>query len=202
MIAKLKKRFGPFCTGIKVNYEKEFANSPLKSLRFCEAVNDSFHIPILFITQNLSCMGSKRSMGLLKNDSNIIQHISEESKVLPKTIRYVLDDTPFFDNPVNNVLLGISEDMEREVQPDLYIMYVNPKDSMELVKNYTLITNQLPSIKPSIFLSVCGNAFVNTYKNKVMSISFGCPESRKYGGLKDNLMVVGIPFSICLEIFG
>jgi len=147
MISKLKKRFGLYCTGIKVNYGKEFENTPLKSLRFCEAVNDSFRTPILFNTQNLSCMGSRRSLGIFNNDDDLIQHISQESLVEPKTVKYVLDDTPIFDTPVYNVLLGISEEMEKEIQPDLYIMYIEPKDVMDLMKEYTLKLSKFPAIQ-------------------------------------------------------
>ncbi len=202
MISKLKRRFGPFCTGIKVNYEKEFVNSPLKTLRFCEAVNDSFHTPILFNPENLSCLGSKRSLGIFNNDDDLIQHISQESQVIPKTVKYVLDDTPILDTPVENILLGISEEMEKEVQPDMYIMYILPKNVMNLMKEYTLKLNKFPVIKPYTFLSVCGNIFVRTYRFGVMSASYGCPESRKYGGVKDNLVVVGIPYDKCLQLFG
>jgi len=178
-----------------------FENSPLKSLRFCEAVNDSFHIPLLFNPQNLSCLGSKRSLGILRNDDDLMQHISQESQVIPKTVKYVLDDTPILDTPFDNILLGISEEMEKEVQPDIYIMYIEPKNVMNLMKEYTLKLNKFPAIKPYTFLSVCGNVFVRTYKFGVMTISFGCPESRKYGGVKDNLVVVGIPYDKCLQLF-
>jgi uncharacterized protein (DUF169 family) len=147
-------------------------------------------------------MGSRRSLGIFKNDDDLIQHISQESQVEPKTVKYVLDDTPIFDPLVNNILLGISEEMENEVQPDMYIMYIEPKDVMDLMKEYTLKLNKFPAIKPYTFLSICGNVFVRTYKFGVMSISYGCPESRRYGGVKDNLVVVGIPYDKCLQLFG
>jgi len=200
MISKLKNRFGLFCTGIKVNYDKEFDNSPLKSLRFCEAVNDSFHTPVLFNPQNLSCLGSKRSFGVFENDDELIQHISQDSQVVPETVKNVLNDIPIIDSKINNILLGINEEMEKDITPDLYIMYIKPKDVLVLMREYTQKLNKLPSIKPYFFLSVCGNIFVRTYKFGVMSISFGCPESRKYGGVKDNLVIVGIPYNNCLQL--
>jgi uncharacterized protein (DUF169 family) len=201
MINELKKRFGPKCLGLKVNYTKKFENSPLKQIRFCEAVNDAFKTPLLFNPQNLSCYGAKRSMGILKHDEELVQHIAQESRIASQIIRMAVNDIPHFESPIHNILMGIDEEMEKEVTPDMFILFISPKDVMELMKEYALKLSQYPIIKPYTFMSVCGSVFANTYKHGVISVSFGCPESRKYGGVKDNLMVVGIPYSVCSQLF-
>ena len=201
MISKLKRRFGPKCMGLKVNFSKEVAYSPIKPIRFCEAVNDAFKTPLLFDPQNLICMGGRRSMGLLLDEKEMAQQISTENGIALQTAKRALDEIPKMNTPIHNVLMGIDERMERGIQPDMYILYINPKELMDLSRDYILKTNEFPIIKPFPFLSVCGNVFITTFKAANMSISFGCPESRKYGGVKDNHIIVGLPYSKCIQLF-
>jgi uncharacterized protein (DUF169 family) len=49
-----------------------------------------------------------------------------------------------------------------------------------------------PSILPFSLLSVCGNVFSICYKNNILGLSFGCPESRKYGGIGKDAVVLGL----------
>jgi uncharacterized protein (DUF169 family) len=159
-------------------------------------------MPLLFHPQNLICEGAKRSMGILKHDEELVQHIAQESEIASQLIRQAIHDIPRFDVPVENILMGIDEELEKEVHPDMYILFISPKDTMDLMREYALKLNQFPLISPYTFLSVCGNVFVNTYKHRTMSISFGCPESRSFGGVKDNLVIVGLPYYSCLQLFG
>ncbi|MBN1788867.1 MAG: DUF169 domain-containing protein [Bacteroidales bacterium] len=200
MISELKRRFGYKCSGIKLNYIGSYINTPLVELRLCEAVNHSFNVPLLLNYRNLCCEGSQRSLGFEKQDRELISHISEESHVLSQTVKKALQNIPVFDKPIKNIFLGIQDEMEERIQPDLFIMHVRPKEAMELMKQVMVITNTFPVIKPYPFLSVCGGILVNTIKNKQMSISFGCPESRKYAGVDDSDVIVGIPFKICEKL--
>lgn len=201
MIATLKRKFGQKCLGLKVNYKEEFFYTPDKPIRFCEAVNDAFKTPLLFDPKNLICHGAKRSMGLLMDDKDLMKHISVESDIAMQTVKKALADIPRMNTPIHNILMGIDEKIERTIQPDLFIMYINPKQAMELMREYTQKTNQFPDIKPFTFLSICGNVFISTFKSANMSISFGCPESRKYAGLKDNQLIVGLPYSSAVQMF-
>jgi len=201
MISELKKLFGFNCTGIKVNYNGVFLDTPSKKMPFCEAVKYSFQVPFLFDTKNLSCLGSQRSMGLLKNEDELVQHISESSKISPGIVKKILQNIHVSDKPVNNIFLGILEDMEPEIQPDLYIIYLEPKDVMELMRLFTEKTSKYPVIKPYSFLSVCGNIMVRTYFKNGLNISFGCPESRKQGGVEDNQLIAGLSYEMCMRLF-
>lgn len=200
MILELKKQFGPKCIGLKVNYNKEFRYSPAKSIRFCEAINDAFRTPLLFNPLNLSCFGAKRSLGLSQDDKELIKHISEETNIANQTIKKALIDIPKMNTPIHNVLMGINEKIEHDERPDMYIMYIDPKQLTDLSRRYTRVTNDFPVVQPFSFLSICGNIFISTFKSARMSISFGCPESREYGGLKDNQLIVGLPYNQAVQI--
>lgn len=201
MIINLKKRYGSKCLGLKVNYHREFDYSPLKPIRFCEAVNDAFKTPLLFYPQSLICQGARRSMGLQLEDKELVKHISSESGIAMQTVKKALSEIPKMTTPIHNILMGIDEEMENELKPDLYILYLEPKQAMELMRSYIQKTNEFPIIKPFSFLSICGNVFISTFKSANMSISFGCPESRNYGGLKDNHLVVGLPYNQAAQMF-
>ena len=200
MILELKKQFGPKCLGLKVNYNKNFSYSPAKSIRFCEAVNDAFKTPLLFNPLNLTCFGAKRSMGLLLDDKELLKHISAETNIAKKTIRKALNDIPKMSTPIHNILMGITDEIEIDTRPDMYIMYIDPKRLTDLTRRYIIETNDYPIVHPYPFLSICGNVFISTFKSARMSVSFGCPESREYGGLKDNQLVVGLPYNQAVQI--
>ncbi len=117
MISKLKSRFGSKCMGLKVNFGKEVAYSPIKPIRFCEAVNDAFKTPLLFDPQNLVCMGGRRSMGLLLDDKEMAQHLSTENGIALQTLKRALNEIPKMNTPIHNILMGIDEQMETEIQP-------------------------------------------------------------------------------------
>jgi uncharacterized protein (DUF169 family) len=42
-------------------------------------------------------------------------------------------------------------------------------------------------------MSVCANIAVQTFISGKMCISFGCPASRKFGGVLEDEVIVGIP---------
>lgn len=201
MITLLKSKYGYKCTGIKLNYDGVCVNKPSKNMRFCEAVNHSFNVPLLLKTSSLSCKGSQRSMGLLESDEVLSNHISNESKISEQTITKALQDIPCFKKPILNIYLGIQDELENSIHPDLFILLIRPKDAMELIKHYIVKTNMLPVIKPYPFISVCGNILVGAIKQNQMCLSFGCPESRKYGGVDDDKVIVGIPYNQCNQLF-
>jgi uncharacterized protein (DUF169 family) len=200
MITELKEKLGPDCMGLKINYHGEFHQTPKRKLRFCEAVSQAFDYPFLLLPENLACMGSMRSIGILKDDSLLVKQIRKESKIDYPVIQYALKNIPHFNEPLKNILMGMDENLEKEVQPDMFIVFLTPARIMNLMKEYALKVKQFPAIKPYIFLSICANVFVSTYQSQIMNISFGCPESRKYSGLSNQNLVAGIPYSHCLKL--
>ncbi|MEE4177913.1 MAG: DUF169 domain-containing protein [Bacteroides sp.] len=203
MISLLKKKYGRLCLGLKVDYHG--SETPIRfhdePLRFCEAVNKAFDRPLLIKPADLRCMGSKRSMGLTMDERALVENIHQESGIDREFIWQAVKDIPRLEKPIENILLGIDSQMEKEIQPDMYIVFLQPAQAMELMKDYALKLKEFAVIKPCIFMSVCGNVFVNTIKSRVLSISFGCPDSRKYAGLTDDLLVAGIPHESCKKLF-
>lgn len=170
-------------------------------MRFCEAVSKAFDRPLLIRSADLKCHGSKRSMGLTMNDRTLVENIHQESGIDREVIWQAVKDIPHLEKPIENILLGIDSQMEKEIQPDMYIVFLQPAQVMELMKDYALKLKEFAVIKPYTFMSVCGNVFVNTIKSRVLSISFGCPDSRQYAGLTNDLLVAGIPYESSKKLF-
>lgn len=195
MITELKDIFGPKCTAIKVNGEiSEFINIPSKPMKFCEAVNYSFNVPIRLNAENLGCLGARRSVGFDKNEKQLAKIIAGNNSIPLSFIVNAFKTIPAL-RAVRHINLGIQEYMEKDTQPDLYILYILPNRITDILHILARKSIQ-PSIPPYSLLSVCGNVFSNCYINQSVSISFGCPESRKYGGIEENEIVLGLPYAI------
>jgi len=193
MIDELKNIFGPKCSAININGETtEFMNVPAKPMKYCEAVNSSFNVPIRLINENLGCPGARRCIGFNNDDSQLAKTISGNNKIPFPFIIDVLKTIPTL-HDIRHINLGITEYMEKETRLDLFILYVKPERITGIM--HTLAKNKImPSIPPYSLLSVCGNVFANCYINQTVSISFGCPESRKHGGIEQDEVVIGFPF--------
>jgi uncharacterized protein (DUF169 family) len=49
-------------------------------------------------------------------------------------------------------------------------------------------------------MSVCGNVAVKSYIDQKISISFGCSDSREYGGIERGQLIIGLPHNIASGI--
>jgi uncharacterized protein (DUF169 family) len=47
---------------------------------------------------------------------------------------------------------------------------------------------------------ICGNVVVKSYIDQEISIFFGCPDSRKYGGIEKEQLVIGLLHKVTLRI--
>lgn len=199
MIDKLKDIIGPKCTAINVNGEiSEFINVPSTRLKFCEAVNCSFNIPIKLNNSNLGCPGARRSAGFDSDDLELSKTISGNNNIPVKFIVNALEHISNLDS-IRHINLGLTEYMERMINPDLYIAYVKP-EFITSIMHKLLRMNIKISIPPSSLLSICGNVFANCYTNQTVSISFGCPESRKHGGVDKDEVIIGFPATIAQNL--
>jgi len=195
MIDDLKNIFGAKCTAVNVNGKlSEAIDIPSKQLKFCEAVNLSFDAPLRVTYENLGCPGARRNIGFDNDDIFLAQTISDNNKIPVQFILSALKEIPKLSG-INHINLGLTEKMEKEANPDLFIIYIKPSVVTSIMHKLAKIEVRL-SILPYSLLSVCGNVFSNTVKNRTVSLSFGCPESRKFGGIGKDELVVGLPVEI------
>lgn len=199
MIEELKHIFGPKCSAISVNSEvNEFINTPSKQMKFCEAVQHSFNLPLRIDSKNINCTGARRCLGFENNNDDLVKTISENNNIPVDFIRNALKNVPVLKN-ISHINLGITDYMEKEIRPDLYILFIQP--SLVTVIMQSLAKHGIsPSVQPYSQLSVCGNVFSNCYQNNKVSISFGCPESRQHGGINNDEVALAIPYKYAKQI--
>ena len=203
MINDLKKYFNTYkCSGIKINDLSGYIiNLPSVKLRFCEAVNTSFNVPLLMNKQNLGCRGAERNLGFRKDDDEDLgSHIFENTGISIELIREMLADTSVIKDQIKNLALGITEEMEKTYKPDFFIVYTTALRSMQFIHHLAITLGVRPFIAPYSLLSICGNVFARGYNTGNVCISFGCPESRKYGGVDRDEVIIGIPGEMAKQL--
>lgn len=183
-----QKVIGTRMVGVKLNgLQLEDYRAPAISLRFCEAVASSMISPIAIHEKNIDCVGALRSFGFYRNDIKLATLISKESGIPVNFIQKAINEIPVMKCPVRNMILGSIDN------PDVLIAFVEPEKATQLMMLYASYYEEYPIIYPSFFMSVCGNIVARVYNTNKICISFGCPESRKYGGVLPDEIVVGIP---------
>ncbi len=188
---QIRNLLGEKQTGIKINsLQASNYNSPKKPMRFCEAVVSSLHSPLIIHKDDIDCLGAQRSFGFYRNDIKLAAQISEESNIPIRFILKALNEIPVINHPVKNIILGSLE------KPDVTIAFVKPDKITQLILLYAAHFEEKPLITPYFFMSVCGNIVAQTYNTDKICISFGCPESRKFGGVLEDEVIVGIPNSL------
>ncbi|MCK5838717.1 MAG: DUF169 domain-containing protein [Bacteroidales bacterium] len=185
---QIQNLLGEKQTSIKINgvHFKDY-NSPKKPIRFCEAVVSSLQSPLIIRKDDIDCLGAQRSFGFNRDDKKLTAQISEETNIPIRFILNALNEIPVINHPVKNIILGSSE------KPDVTIAFLKPDKITQLTLLYAAYFEEKPLITPYFFMSVCGNIFAQTYNTGKISISFGCPESRKFGGILEDEVIVGIP---------
>lgn len=200
MLNDLKNWFGERCSGVKVNGEvMDCINIPSKHLRFCEAVNYSFDVPIHLNNDNLNCPGARETFGFDHQSNDLAARISKNTGIPETYIIDSLSQVPVMNKTVHTLILGITEDMEKFLLPDVYIVYTKPEKLMQFIHQVARF-EQKPFISPFSLLSICGNVFTRSYRDRAISVSFGCPESRNAGGIREDEVVVGIPYKLVKKL--
>lgn len=192
---ELRNFFGPRCTAVKINGEPyNFVNYPQKMVKFCEAVDHSFRVPVKIDKDNIDCPGARRNLGFDNNTDELAKQISAHADMPYSYIREILNEIPPVKEKVNNLILGNSDDLLEEIIPDVYIIYTKPVNITKFLHQLTRMKLK-PTIPPFSLNSICANIFARSYVTGEITISFGCPDSREHGGVKDEEVIVGIPLN-------
>ncbi|HDJ34543.1 MAG TPA: hypothetical protein ENF21_10665 [Bacteroidetes bacterium] len=196
---KLRKVFGRRFTTVNLNGEVyEHINVPQKELKFCEAVHYSFDVPIRLNHENLYCPGARRSMGFEENDLMLAGTIAHNHLLPVSKVAESLQKIPVIKS-VKHINLGLTEEMTGDITPDLVIAYLQP----DKITGFTIRLARkgiVLNIRPFFLLSVCGSVAAACFTEQAACLSFGCQDSRKFGGLHDDEVVLGMPWQMALEL--
>ena len=171
---------------------KNFVSAPL---RFCEAVFQARRSCIDVAPEVICCEGAKRSFGWVKNsDDALTLKLSEKTGLDMEGATQLIKQVPVLGYPYPGIRIGYCPN------PDVLVTYVQPKAAMRLVRLWEAIMGHTLRVAISSIMAVCGNAVVRSYMNQSISLSFGCPDSRRYGGIGPDQLVVAIPTDLLREM--
>lgn len=176
--------------GIGVSLVNEISETEnykeIKEKSFCRAVKLAHSEPLRVNKDNLSCPGARFVFGL-KNagPEPIIKELAKNRKITLKTAKKMFGAPTRFAKPFQWIFLN-------HHHADIYIFLFTPKKVMHFLTLYQmkgeLFTAELGSI-----MAMCGEIAVKTRVTGKVSLSFGCPDSLKNGGILDSELIIGIP---------
>ena len=183
-------------TGVTFHHDGVPAGNPVRAeMRLCEAVARSFHETIVLPVEYIRCLGARRCLRLTRNDDELALRISTEAGIALDVAYKAIEEVPRVFRPATAVTLG------KQPSPDVVIGYVQPGLIMNLVRRWQEIYGAGPSVKLSSFMALCGNVLAGAHTSRQPCLSFGCPDSRKYGGIEEDMLVVGIPSCLAETLF-
>jgi uncharacterized protein (DUF169 family) len=161
---------------------------PCGVMRFCEAVRQASHTRIDLSPEVIRCAGAKRAFGWMKNkDEALALHLSEKAGMDADRARALVRQVPVLGYSYAGVRIGDC------ANPDVLVTYARPEAAMRLVRLWETVMSRSLHVDVSSIMAVCGNAVVKAYMSQSISVSFGCPDSRQYGGIQPEEMVIAVP---------
>ena len=180
---------------VAVKFQEQVSVAATEPIRFCEAVHKAQKKDVSLSFNNVCCDGAKRCFGWLKdNDIKLAKRLSQKTSMDQDVAFELIRSVPVLNKNIVSIYLGAN------IQGDVYISYASPESAMKMVRDWQKITGQNLRVDISGIMSVCGNVAVRSYLGQIISISFGCPDSREYGGIEKEQLVIGIPYYIAYSL--
>lgn len=193
IVDEFQRMFGSRWTGVKFY----FGNPPRggrpfpKETRFCEAISQSWSSNKLLSRGCINCMGANYVFGWEENiRDKVIENFQRKRNISSKDAASIVKGLPKME--VAPIAIGLNG----EGPPDLLVAYIQPQQFMKLLNVYHRVFEDRLKLELSGYAAVCGNVAVNTYLHKRISLSFGCEDSRQYGGISRDRVIVGIPYAL------
>ncbi len=196
IIEKMRKQYGIHWVGVKFYQflpDKEILDLyyDKSQFRFCEAINKAIIHPIIFKKDNLNCEPAKFIFKWSeKTRDDIITICLDKRNIDYDTAKDIIYNLEELNNAPKYIGLNTDKD------PDIAIAYLNPKTAMDIVRMYHDETGQELKVVISSIMSICGNLAVKSYVTNEITLSFGCDESRIYGGIDRDSLAMCVPKSL------
>jgi len=136
-------------------------------------------------------MGANYVFGWEENiRDKVIENFQRKRNISLKDATSIVKGLPQME--VAPIAIGLNGDES----PDLLVACLQPQQFMRLLTVYQGVFGEKLKVELSDYAAVCGNVAVNTYLHKRISLSFGCEDSRQYGGIPRDRLIVGIPYAL------
>jgi uncharacterized protein (DUF169 family) len=159
----------------------------LKDVKFCQAVKLARDQQVFLDKDSVICKGARYALGFDKRTKGeIVNAIKFKRGVSQEIAEQLVDAIPRVEGTNYNYIgLNVND-------PDIFIFYMTPKRFMDFLKVYQRTGHNL-EVKLSSITAMCGDVAAQTLTTKKICLSFGCDDSREYGEVADEELIVGIP---------
>jgi uncharacterized protein (DUF169 family) len=160
----------------------------LNNVRFCEAVFEAAHSPIILDKDSINCMGARYVFGWI-DQAALLSQCGEKIPFPKQTTQGLLQQISRLKSNFESI--GFNTDNN----PDLIISRVTPQEAMVLIDFYHRKTGKTLDMDFCCMMSICGGIAVKTYLEDRITFSFGCKDSRKHAKISRDQLVLGLPKS-------
>lgn len=166
-----------------------------KAARFCEAIKTAVVSKMAISPGEFTCPGAIYAFGGTVDVSKTMMERMVEQKGYPSaSATYLIENTPHFREMPEMIGFNCTD------QPDILVSQLQPEQTMKLLQLYHIklgrgFRTEIPSV-----ICACGNTVVRAYQSHDLAISFGCDDSRLFGGLSRDRLYVGLPHSLATEL--
>lgn len=158
----------------------------LGDISFCQAIKLARTGPVRIRKEHLSCPGARFVFGVEgAGSAPMVKALIQNRRMDVLSAKRAVQKVSRLKRPFRWIIL--------DHQPAaLAVFFFTPKKTMHLL---TLLqaADETLAADLSCVMAMCGEVAARSLVSGRMTVSFGCPDSRKYGGLTDNELIIGIP---------
>jgi uncharacterized protein (DUF169 family) len=192
-VKKFEKKLGG--AWVRVKFFKQMPSTEnmqlLKDVRFCEALVRVKTTSVMVTPSSISCPGANFAFNWNEqSNQKIIDECKNKINVSEDFLKSLIGNIPKLDTYFPAIGLNTDDN------PDVLISNLQPVQVMRLIKLYQNQTGENIYIDQLSLMSVCGNIAVRCFLTQQISISFGCDDSRLYGNIERDRLVVGVPYAL------
>jgi uncharacterized protein (DUF169 family) len=163
--------------------------------RFCEALKMAAVEKMLIRPAALTCPGACYAFGgMVDLKETIIDKMATAKGHEPEHALSLFETTPHFQTMPEMIGFDVSD------EPDVIVARLQPQQLMRLVQRYHVKLNRVFQTSISSVISACGNTVVRAFQQQDLAISFGCDDSRTFGGLTQDRLYVGLPYALAKKL--
>lgn len=193
----LEERIGGRWTGILFHRDHAPKEGLAKRpMRLCEAIKKSYTQPVVLTRPLVSCLGARRSLGwTTTEDDKIARMMVEATGIQGDMARRLIANTPRLNGAIVAVSIGANNGS------DVVVSYAQPETVMRLVRRWQELEGTDLDLEASSVMAVCGSVVARAYTTGRICLSFGCPDSREYGAIGRDRLVIGLPVPLIEPLF-
>jgi uncharacterized protein (DUF169 family) len=196
IVDEYQRKFGSRWTGVKFFFDdpSEEARFFPKETRFCEAISHSWSSNNLLTKGCINCMGANYVFGWENDRARVVENFQKKRNSSSRQAASVVQGLPRME------VVPLAIGLNGAERPDVLVACLQPQQFMRLLDVYQRLFGKKLKVELSGYAAVCGNVAVKAYLTKRISLSFGCEDSRQYGGISRDRLIVGIPHALAHKL--